>query len=85
MVGTACAIIVLVAMAVGVGVKVQDSRMDRREEGLTKLSTLWSTTVDRKTDPNPISYGLTCFNAGNRTHTEELVKGWARAIIFELK
>jgi hypothetical protein len=46
---------------------------------------LKSTTVDGKADVNPISFGLTRFNAPNRTHTEELVKGSARAIIVELK
>jgi hypothetical protein len=46
---------------------------------------LKSTTVDGKTDVNVISFGLAKFNAPNRTHTEELVKGSARAIIVELK
>ncbi len=44
-----------------------------------------STTPEHKTDANQISYGLTRFNARNRIHSEELVKGSARAIIFELK
>jgi quercetin dioxygenase-like cupin family protein len=44
-----------------------------------------STTPDRKTTPQQISYGLARFNARDRTHSEELVKGSARAIIFELK
>jgi hypothetical protein len=44
-----------------------------------------STTPEGKTDPNQISFGLTRFNARNRVHTEELVKGSGRAIIFELK
>jgi hypothetical protein len=34
---------------------------------------------------NQISFGLTRFNARNRVHSEELVKGSARAMIFELK
>ena len=46
---------------------------------------LKSTTVEGKADVNKISFGLTRFNAPNRTHTEELVKGAARAIIVELK
>jgi hypothetical protein len=46
---------------------------------------LKSTTPEGKTDVNPISFGLTRFNAPNRTHTEEVVKGAARAIIVELK
>jgi hypothetical protein len=46
---------------------------------------LKSTTADGKADVNPISFGLTRFNAPNRTHTEEVVKGAARAIIVELK
>jgi quercetin dioxygenase-like cupin family protein len=44
-----------------------------------------STTPDGKTTPQQISYGLTRFNVRDRTHSEELVKGSARAIIFELK
>jgi len=44
-----------------------------------------STTPDGKTDANQISFGLTRFNARDRVHSEELVKGSARAIIFQLK
>ena len=44
-----------------------------------------STTADGKTTPQQISYGLTRFNARDRIHSEELVKGAARAVIFELK
>jgi hypothetical protein len=45
----------------------------------------------RSTEPNGGSvinehyFGFTKFNSGNRVHTEELVKGRARAIIVELK
>ena len=45
----------------------------------------------RSTEPNGQSivnehyFGFTKFNSGNRVHTEELVKGKARAIIVELK
>lgn len=46
---------------------------------------LKSTTVDGKADVNAITFGMTRFNAPNRTHTEELIKGAARAIIVELK
>ena len=46
---------------------------------------LKSTTPEGKSEVNTISFGLTRFNAPNRTHTEELVKGAARAIIVELK
>jgi hypothetical protein len=46
---------------------------------------LKSTTPEGKVDVNPISFGLTKFNAPNRSHTEEVVKGSARAIIVELK
>jgi len=46
---------------------------------------LKSTTPDGKSEVNTITDGLTRFNAPNRTHTEELVKGNARAIIVELK
>lgn len=46
---------------------------------------LKSTTLDGKSDVNTLSPGLTRFNAPNRTHTEELVKGSSRAIIVELK
>ena len=44
-----------------------------------------STTADGKITPQQISYGLTRFNARDRIHSEELVKGAARAVIFELK
>ena len=44
-----------------------------------------STTADGKTTPQQISYGLTRFNVRDRIHSEELVKGAARAVIFELK
>jgi quercetin dioxygenase-like cupin family protein len=44
-----------------------------------------STTADGKTTPQQISYGLARFNARDRIHSEELVKGAARAVIFELK
>jgi hypothetical protein len=46
---------------------------------------LKSTTPDGKSVVNDVSFGLTRFNAPNRTHYEELVKGSARAIIVELK
>jgi len=46
---------------------------------------LKSTTPDGKSETYPISPGLTKFNAANRTHTEEVVRGSARAIIVELK
>jgi hypothetical protein len=46
---------------------------------------LKSTTPDGKSDVNTISYGLTRFNAPNRSHSEELVKGSARAFITEFK
>ncbi len=46
---------------------------------------LKSTTPDGKADVNVISDGLVRFNAPNRSHSEELVKGSARAIIVELK
>jgi hypothetical protein len=45
----------------------------------------------RSTDPNgqsvinPHYFGFTKFNAGDRTHTEELIRGKGRAIIVELK
>jgi hypothetical protein len=45
----------------------------------------------RSTEPNGQAvinehyFGFTKFNSGNRVHTEELVKGMARAIIVELK
>jgi hypothetical protein len=44
-----------------------------------------STTPEGKSEVNQISFGLTRFNRPDRTHTEELVKGAARAIITELK
>jgi hypothetical protein len=46
---------------------------------------LKSTTPDGNSDVNTISYGLTRFNPPNRTHSEELVKGSARAFITEFK
>lgn len=46
---------------------------------------LKSTTPDGNAVVNTVSFGMTRFNAPNRTHTEELVKGSARAIIVELK
>ena len=46
---------------------------------------LKSTTPEGNVDVNPISFGLTKFNRPNRSHTEEVVKGSARAIIVELK
>ena len=46
---------------------------------------LKSTTPDGQSVVNPISFGLTRYNTRDRVHTEELVKGAARAIITELK
>ena len=46
---------------------------------------LKSTTPDGQSVVNPISMGLTRYNTRDRTHTEEVVKGSARAIIVELK
>jgi predicted metal-dependent enzyme (double-stranded beta helix superfamily) len=46
---------------------------------------LKSTTPDGKADTNVISFGLTKFNRRDRIHSEELVKGSARAIIVEFK
>ena len=46
---------------------------------------LKSTTPDGQSVVNDLSFGLTKFNARDRAHTEELVKGKARAIIVELK
>jgi len=46
---------------------------------------LKSTTPDRQSVVNDLSPGLIRFNARDRTHTEELVKGKSRAIITELK
>jgi hypothetical protein len=44
-----------------------------------------STALDGTIVVNAVSPGLTRFNARNRIHTEELIKGAARAIIVELK
>ncbi len=46
---------------------------------------LKSTTPDGKSDITHITVGMARFNPGNRTHSEELVKGAARAIVTELK
>jgi hypothetical protein len=46
---------------------------------------LKSTTPDHKDTVNEISFGLTKFNPRDRTHTEEVVKGNARAVMMELK
>ena len=46
---------------------------------------LKSTTPDRQSVVNELSRGLIRFNARDRIHTEELVKGKSRAIITELK
>jgi hypothetical protein len=46
---------------------------------------LKSTTPDGKSVVNTISFGLTTFNAPNRSHSEELVEGLARAVIVEFK
>jgi hypothetical protein len=46
---------------------------------------LKSTTPDGKSEVNTIAFGLTRFNAPNRSHSEELVKGSGRAIITEFK
>ena len=46
---------------------------------------LKSTTPDRQSVVNDLSRGLIRFNARDRIHTEELVKGKSRAIITELK
>jgi hypothetical protein len=46
---------------------------------------LKSTTPDGKSVVNTISFGLTTFNAPNRSHSEELVEGKARAVIVEFK
>jgi hypothetical protein len=40
---------------------------------------------DKDDEVKTIWFGFTRFNAPNRTHTEEVVKGTARAIIVELK
>ena len=47
--------------------------------------TLRSTTPDGQQTFNELTVGKTQFNARNRTHAEELVKGKARALIVELK
>lgn len=47
--------------------------------------TLRSTTPDGQQTFNELTIGKTQFNARNRTHAEELVKGKARALIVELK
>ncbi len=44
-----------------------------------------STTVDGNSVVNEISFGLTTANPRARLHTEEVVRGKARAIIMELK
>jgi len=46
---------------------------------------LKSTTPDGKETVNQYTAGTIRFNAGNRTHTETLVKGKQRALITELK
>ena len=46
---------------------------------------LKSTTPDGQSVVNEHFFGFTKFNARDRAHTEELVKGKARAIIVELK
>lgn len=46
---------------------------------------LKSTTPDGKSVVNEISFGLTKFNPRDRTHTEEVVRGNARAVMMELK
>ena len=46
---------------------------------------LSSTTPDGESVVNPISFGLARFNARDRIHSEQLVKGSARATIVELK
>jgi len=46
---------------------------------------LRSTEPDGKAVVNPHYFGFTKLNAGNRAHTEELIKGTGRAIIVELK
>lgn len=46
---------------------------------------LKSTTQDGKSVVNDISFGLTKFNPRDRSHTEEVVKGKARAVMMELK
>lgn len=46
---------------------------------------LKSTTPDGQSQVNPNSFGLTKFNARNRTHTEQLVSGASRVIAVELQ
>jgi hypothetical protein len=46
---------------------------------------LKSTTPDGQATVNPYKPGTVRFNAGNRTHTETLVRGKQHAIITELK
>jgi hypothetical protein len=46
---------------------------------------LKSTTPDGQSVVNTISFGKTTFNAPNRSHSEELVEGSARAVIVEFK
>jgi hypothetical protein len=46
---------------------------------------LKSTAPDGQSVVNPYTAGTIRFNAGNRTHSETLVKGKQRAIITELK
>lgn len=46
---------------------------------------LKSTTRDGQATSNPIAFGDARFNPRNRMHSEELVKGKARAIVVELK
>ena len=46
---------------------------------------LKSTTPDRQSVVNELTPGLIRFNARERVHTEELVRGKSRAIITELK
>jgi len=43
-----------------------------------------STAIDAKVTINNVEPGMVRFNARNRTHTEELIKGASRAIIVEL-
>jgi quercetin dioxygenase-like cupin family protein len=46
---------------------------------------LKSTSPDGQSQTNENSFGLTKFNARNRTHTEQLVRGKSRVIAVELK
>jgi hypothetical protein len=46
---------------------------------------LMSTTPDGQSQTDENSFGETTFNARNRTHTEQLVRGHARVIAVELK